>query len=183
MFARNVKPMELRERTGKSVNDGFEWMCRNQSSVKEENHYVSRVVVPCRTKECLLAVIKEWVLPGTTIISDCWASYNCLKDEGFQHLKQDVPPEHEIIQQDASRGHPLHKRRYLHQEERVFCVTGDDSLHLQSLANFSPISALAFNTMPIIHFRKSLDVDPNSWPEQLIHTSSSFLVFQMENCP
>ncbi|GFV98142.1 integrase catalytic domain-containing protein [Trichonephila clavipes] len=44
-------------------------------------------VVPCRTKECLLAVIKEWVLPGTTIISDSWASYNCLQDEGFQHLK------------------------------------------------------------------------------------------------
>ncbi|GFU96196.1 mitotic-spindle organizing protein 2A [Trichonephila clavipes] len=191
------KPMELRERTGKNLNDGFEWLCRNRSSVKEENHYVSRSVmkgswfqlsnmdmctvllvmrkwfgrcpqkyavadlgvgshtavdwynfcrkvcihvlirdsckiggvdaivevdeskfgkmkygkrrpvngkwvfggternsnkcffrvVPCRTKECLLSVIKEWVLPGTTIISDCWASYNCLKDEGFQHLK------------------------------------------------------------------------------------------------
>ncbi|GFX32412.1 mitotic-spindle organizing protein 2A [Trichonephila clavipes] len=191
------KPMELRERTGKSLNNGFEWLCRSQSSVKEENHYVSRSVrkgswfqlsnmdmctvllvmrkwfgrcpqkyavadlgvgshtavdwynfcrevcihvlirdsckiggvdaivevdeskfgkmkygkgrpvngkwvfggternsskcffrvVPCRTKECLLAVIKEWVLPGTTNISDCWASYNCLKDEGFQHLK------------------------------------------------------------------------------------------------
>ncbi|GFX42046.1 putative nuclease HARBI1 [Trichonephila clavipes] len=38
------KPMELRERTGKSVNDFFEWMCRNQSSVKAENHYVSRSV-------------------------------------------------------------------------------------------------------------------------------------------
>ncbi|GFV41312.1 hypothetical protein TNCV_4823471 [Trichonephila clavipes] len=35
------KPMELRERTGKSLNDGFEWLCRNRSSVKEENH-VSR---------------------------------------------------------------------------------------------------------------------------------------------
>ncbi|GFW21225.1 hypothetical protein TNCV_3774361 [Trichonephila clavipes] len=23
------KPMELRERTGKSLNDGFEWLCRN----------------------------------------------------------------------------------------------------------------------------------------------------------
>ncbi|GFS90349.1 uncharacterized protein TNCV_4096061 [Trichonephila clavipes] len=38
------KPMELRERTGKSLNDGFEWLCRNRSSVKEENHYVSRSV-------------------------------------------------------------------------------------------------------------------------------------------
>ncbi|GFW55467.1 putative transposase-like protein [Trichonephila clavipes] len=38
-------------------------------------------------KECLLAVIKEWVLPGTTIISNCWASSNCLEYDGFQHLK------------------------------------------------------------------------------------------------
>ncbi|GFV32225.1 uncharacterized protein TNCV_1675131 [Trichonephila clavipes] len=35
------KPMELRERTGKSLNDGFEWMCRNQYGVKEENHCFS----------------------------------------------------------------------------------------------------------------------------------------------
>ncbi|GFX52850.1 DDE_Tnp_IS1595 domain-containing protein [Trichonephila clavipes] len=159
------KRMELRERTGKKLNDGFEWLRRNRSSVKEENHHVSRSVrtgswfelsnmdmctvllvmwkwfgrcpqkyavaelgvgshtavdwynfcmedkgrpvkgkwvfggternlnkcifrvVPCRTKECLLAVIKEWVLPSTTIISDSWASYNCLEDGGFQHLK------------------------------------------------------------------------------------------------
>ncbi|GFW53335.1 putative transposase-like protein [Trichonephila clavipes] len=44
-------------------------------------------VVPCQTKECLLAVIKEWVLPGTRTISDCCASYNCLEHESFQHLK------------------------------------------------------------------------------------------------
>ena len=25
-------------------------------------------------------------MPGTTIISDCWKSYNCLNNEGFQHL-------------------------------------------------------------------------------------------------
>ncbi|GFY19818.1 mitotic-spindle organizing protein 2A [Trichonephila clavipes] len=151
------KPMELRERTGKSLNDGFEWLCRNRSSVKEENHYVSRSVRKgswfqlsnmdmctvllvmrkwfgrcpqkyavadlgvgshtavnwynfCR-EVCIHVLIRdscknggvdaivevdeskfgkmkyEWVLPGTTIISDCWASYNCLKDEGFQHLK------------------------------------------------------------------------------------------------
>ncbi|GFU77167.1 hypothetical protein TNCV_1423401 [Trichonephila clavipes] len=51
--------------------------------LKKEFEQMFFRVVPCRTKECLLAVIKEWVLPGTTIISDCWASYNCLKDEGF----------------------------------------------------------------------------------------------------
>ncbi|GFW41375.1 DDE_Tnp_IS1595 domain-containing protein [Trichonephila clavipes] len=161
VFPKCAKPMELRERTGKKLND--------VPSVKEENHHVSRFarkgswfelsnmdmctvllvmrkwevcihvlirdsckiggvdvivevdeskfgkmkygkgrpvkgkwvfggternsnkyffrVVPCRTEECLLAVIKEWVLPATSIISDCWASYNCLEDEDFQHLK------------------------------------------------------------------------------------------------
>ncbi|XP_071577543.1 uncharacterized protein [Temnothorax nylanderi] len=29
---------------------------------------------------------KKWILPGTTIMSDCWRSYNCLNSEGFQHL-------------------------------------------------------------------------------------------------
>lgn len=39
-----------------------------------------------RTEKTLLACIKEWILPGTTILSDCWKSYNCLGNEGFQHL-------------------------------------------------------------------------------------------------
>ncbi|CAI6358292.1 unnamed protein product [Macrosiphum euphorbiae] len=38
-------------------------------------------------KETLLAIIKQWVLPGTQIISDCWKSYDCLNDEGFIHFK------------------------------------------------------------------------------------------------
>ncbi|GFX04829.1 putative transposase-like protein [Trichonephila clavipes] len=60
------------------------WVFRGNE--RNSNKCVFRVV-PCRTKECLLAVIKEWVLPGTTIISDFWASYSCLENEGFQHLK------------------------------------------------------------------------------------------------
>ena len=44
-------------------------------------------VVPDRSKETLLNVLQTYVLPGTTIISDCWSSYNCLQDEGFVHLR------------------------------------------------------------------------------------------------
>ncbi|GFV59533.1 mitotic-spindle organizing protein 2A [Trichonephila clavipes] len=43
-------------------------------------------VVPNRTKVELLSVIREWILPGTTIISDCWRAYECLSDEGYRHL-------------------------------------------------------------------------------------------------
>ncbi|XP_039301676.1 uncharacterized protein LOC120356894 [Solenopsis invicta] len=44
------------------------------------------VPVEDRTTDTLLKCIKEWVLPGTTIVSDCWKSYDCLQHEGFQHL-------------------------------------------------------------------------------------------------
>lgn len=54
--------------------------------IERESKKLFLVPVEERSKEHLLAVIQEWVLPGTTIISDCWKSYNCLADEGFQHL-------------------------------------------------------------------------------------------------
>lgn len=43
-------------------------------------------VVPRITKLVLLKVLRKYVLPGTTIVSDCFKSYDCLKDEGFRHL-------------------------------------------------------------------------------------------------
>ncbi|XP_072766269.1 uncharacterized protein [Anoplolepis gracilipes] len=43
------------------------------------------VPVEDRTEKTLLACIKEWIMPGTTM-SDCWKSYNCLDNEDFQHL-------------------------------------------------------------------------------------------------
>lgn len=38
------------------------------------------VPVDKRDKDTLIPLIKFWIYPGTTIISDC------LQDEGFQHL-------------------------------------------------------------------------------------------------
>ncbi|RLU25123.1 hypothetical protein DMN91_003215 [Ooceraea biroi] len=44
------------------------------------------IAVPDKSTATLLSVIKTNVLPGTTIMSDCWKAYNCLDTEGFQHL-------------------------------------------------------------------------------------------------
>lgn len=44
------------------------------------------VPVESRDAATLLAILKEWVLPGTTIVSDCWKAYNCLSIEGFRHF-------------------------------------------------------------------------------------------------
>jgi len=42
--------------------------------------------VPDRSAETLLAIIKKWIKPGTTIMSDCWKAYNCLQAEGYHTL-------------------------------------------------------------------------------------------------
>ncbi|GFU11569.1 hypothetical protein TNCV_4492031 [Trichonephila clavipes] len=51
--------MELSEITGKKLNDGFEWLGRNRSSLKEENHPVSRSDVLPEHK-----IIPQDVQPG-----------------------------------------------------------------------------------------------------------------------
>lgn len=39
-----------------------------------------------RTANTLIDIIKEYILPGTTVISDCWKAYSSLNNEGFPHL-------------------------------------------------------------------------------------------------
>jgi transposase-like protein len=42
-------------------------------------------IVPDRSKETLLEVIKRRIKLGSTIMSDKWKSYDCLSSEGFVH--------------------------------------------------------------------------------------------------
>ncbi|XP_066970137.1 uncharacterized protein [Macrobrachium rosenbergii] len=44
------------------------------------------VPVDNRSSATLLAVIKDYIVLETTVVSDCWKAYNCLKDEGYIHL-------------------------------------------------------------------------------------------------
>lgn len=43
------------------------------------------VPVERRDKETLLTVIKEWILPGTLIISDCWKVRGLVYSYSFIH--------------------------------------------------------------------------------------------------
>ena len=38
-----------------------------------------------RDQDNLLPIIKQWILPGTTIISDCWKAYTNLNSNGYNH--------------------------------------------------------------------------------------------------
>jgi len=54
--------------------------------IDRESKKIFLVPVQDRTQDTLLKCIKDKILPGPTIISDCWKSYNCLTNENFQHL-------------------------------------------------------------------------------------------------
>jgi hypothetical protein len=43
-------------------------------------------IVQDRSRETLYSLIHQHIRPGTTIVSDMWASYSTLNDEGFNHL-------------------------------------------------------------------------------------------------
>ena len=38
-----------------------------------------------RSAQTLIPLIKRWILPGTTVVSDCWKSYSSLSKEGYIH--------------------------------------------------------------------------------------------------
>ena len=43
-------------------------------------------MVENRSRASLESVLVEWVLPGSTVVSDCWKSYGRLENLGFDHL-------------------------------------------------------------------------------------------------
>ena len=59
--------------------------------------------------EYLLDVIKEWIRPGTTVISDCWKAYDCLSHESFVH------------QQINHSVNFVDPRAYMQNIERLWC--------------------------------------------------------------
>ena len=43
------------------------------------------VAVEKRDEQTLLPIIKEWIEPGTIIVSDCWKAYSKLETHGYEH--------------------------------------------------------------------------------------------------
>jgi hypothetical protein len=43
------------------------------------------VSVPDRTADTLTALVREWIEPGTTIVSDCWGAYRGVGSMGYTH--------------------------------------------------------------------------------------------------
>lgn len=54
--------------------------------VERDSNNCFFVPVETRDSETLVSIIKTYIRPGTTIISDCWKAYTCLSKEGYEHL-------------------------------------------------------------------------------------------------
>jgi transcriptional regulator GlxA family with amidase domain len=50
--------------------------------VERESGRTLLVAVPDRTADTLVAIIRDWIEPGTTVISVCWGAYNELPNHG-----------------------------------------------------------------------------------------------------
>jgi len=43
------------------------------------------VPVTDRTADTLMAVLRDWIEPGTTVISDCWTAYRDIETHNYTH--------------------------------------------------------------------------------------------------
>jgi hypothetical protein len=53
---------------------------------ERDSSRTSLVAVHDRSATTLMGLIKEWILPDTTIISGCWAFFSTMPDEGYTHF-------------------------------------------------------------------------------------------------
>ena len=44
------------------------------------------VTIECQDTDMLLPVLQQFVIPGTTVMSDLWRAYNTIDNLGYQYL-------------------------------------------------------------------------------------------------
>lgn len=54
--------------------------------IERETGQVFMVPVEKRDAATLVPIIQKWILPDSTIISDCWGAYNKLASLGYKHV-------------------------------------------------------------------------------------------------
>ena len=67
--------------------------------IEEDSRRSFLVAVEDRSEATLLPIIKEWIEPGTLIVSDCWKSYHNLEKNGYLH--QTVNHSKEFVNADG----------------------------------------------------------------------------------
>jgi hypothetical protein len=51
--------------------------------VERESRKTNLLPIPDRTADTLMAVLRDWIEPGTTVISDRWSEYRNTETHGY----------------------------------------------------------------------------------------------------
>lgn len=62
---------------------GQQWVF---GGIDEDTKESFLIPVRARSAEVLLPIIRDFILPGTTVISDLWKAYNTISNYGYEHL-------------------------------------------------------------------------------------------------
>jgi hypothetical protein len=74
------------------------------------------VAVPDRTADTLTAIIREWIEPGTKVISDYWGAYRDLESLGYTHRTVN----HSLYFVDPDTGHHTNTIESMSHHFKVF---------------------------------------------------------------
>ena len=75
---------------GKGSITAVSELMESRSSGNWKRQFTAKVLfqtVSDRSAATLIPIIKRWILPGTTILSDCWKAYNLLSANDSLHKK------------------------------------------------------------------------------------------------
>ena len=84
--------------------------------VERESGRTFLVPVPDRTADTLVTIIRDWIEPGTTIISDQWAAYRNLDSHGYTHRTVN----HSVAFKDPITGETTNKIESMWRTVKVF---------------------------------------------------------------
>jgi hypothetical protein len=124
--------------------------------VERESGRTFLVPVPYRTADTLMAVICNWMEPGTTVISGCWAAYRDIAAHGYTHFIVDhsisFVDEHTVAHTNTTESTWRHVKACLNPYNR----TGDYIYHL---AHYMFAARCRYENMD--HFTKFIDLVAN----------------------
>lgn len=78
---KSLKLMNQNSAEGSTIEGQWEF-----GGVERDSSNSFSVPVEHRDQKTLLPIIQKYILPGTTIISDCWKAYSRLSDFDYTHL-------------------------------------------------------------------------------------------------
>ena len=81
--------------------------------IEEDTRKCFLVPVEDRSEATLLPIIREWIEPGTLIVSDCWKSYCCWKSVFYGKLTRTTIPKILPVSLLTTKEHPYRVKKNL----------------------------------------------------------------------